>query len=199
MWLFTRYGFYSTACARRPDGSRDADKIMVRARCEEHLNKLKARIPALASFPILLTPERDYGYRIVAPKVVWATSLYDLAAEQDWSNFKNQVAAYQGDSGAAYVQALHDVWARMGHLQPGVPQIAERVARGADGSIINAEQLEAADLANQRVRCPACGRKVFAVWPEGWDGHAGWACTIEGSTPEERKQNYKDRFRRLFR
>lgn len=54
-------------------------------------------------------------------------------------------------------------------------------------------------LAQERVLCPACGRKTFAAWPEGWDGYAGWNCTIEGATPEERKANYKRRFGRLFR
>jgi hypothetical protein len=127
MWLFTRYGFYSTACASKPDGSRDSDNIMVRARCERHLELLKARLPSLASFPILFTPERDYGYRIVVPKPVWAAALYDLASEQDWSNFKNQAQAYQGAAGFEYARALHDVWERMGRLQPGGPYGAERL------------------------------------------------------------------------
>lgn len=126
MWLFTRYGFYSTACARRPDGSRDPDKIMVRARRSEHLDRLKAHLASLAAFPILFTPDRDYGYRIVVPKPVWATALYDLAAEQDWSNFKNQVATYQGAAGSEYADALHDVWERMGRLQAGGPYHARK-------------------------------------------------------------------------
>lgn len=129
MWLFTRYGFYSTACARKPDGSRDPDQIMVRARREDHLQGLQARLSSLAAFPILATPGRDYAYRIVVPKPVWAAALYELAAEQDWSNFKNQAAAYQGEAGAEYVRALHDVWERMGRLQPGGPYGARRIAR----------------------------------------------------------------------
>jgi len=32
MWLFTRYGFYSIACARKPDNSLDPDLLMIRAR-----------------------------------------------------------------------------------------------------------------------------------------------------------------------
>jgi hypothetical protein len=38
--------------------------------------------------------------------------------------------------------------------------------------------------------CPACGKKLFARWPFGWDGHAGFQCSgVIGSSPEERKPN----------
>jgi len=30
MWIFTRYGFYSVACASGPDGSFDKESVMVR-------------------------------------------------------------------------------------------------------------------------------------------------------------------------
>ena len=36
--------------------------------------------------------------------------------------------------------------------------------------------------------CPACGKKEFARWPWGWDGHAAHNCTgIVGDTPEDRR------------
>ena len=41
--------------------------------------------------------------------------------------------------------------------------------------------------------------KVFVSWPEGWDGHAGYACVVGGATPEKRKANFKFRYRYLFR
>ena len=41
MWLFTRYGFFSIACARKPDGSLDPDTVMVRARRIAHLKSLR--------------------------------------------------------------------------------------------------------------------------------------------------------------
>ena len=39
--------------------------------------------------------------------------------EQEWSNFKNETAKYQGKSGREYVGALHEVWAVMHRLQEG--------------------------------------------------------------------------------
>ena len=46
------------------------------------------------------------------------TSWYrSLAQEQEWSNFKNEVAAYQGKADSEYVHALHEVWSVMYTLQ----------------------------------------------------------------------------------
>ena len=89
---------------------------MLRARSKDHLLRLQEHLPLLAAYPILATPKADYPYRIVVPKPVWATSLSELALEQDWSNFKNEVAAFQGEGGEEYSRALHDVWARMARL-----------------------------------------------------------------------------------
>ncbi len=119
MWCAARYGSYSVACAQRKDGSLDSDTLMVRARLREHLSRLQKRLPSLAAFPMLATPERDYPYRIIVPKALWATLLSDLALEQSWSNFKSEVAAFQGESGEEYIHALHDLWARMARLTGG--------------------------------------------------------------------------------
>jgi hypothetical protein len=48
MWVFTRYGFYSIACASRSDGSLDRQVVMVRARCVTHLQSLQKRFATLA-------------------------------------------------------------------------------------------------------------------------------------------------------
>ena len=72
--------------------------------------------------------------------------------------------------------------------------------RDRDGVIINAETLDVDDVVMQRVRCPACQDKVFECWPYGWDAHSMHRCSgIEGSDGKERKVQFKERFRRLFR
>ena len=74
------------------------------------------------------------------------------------------------------------------------------VGRTPDGVILNAKDLTADDLVQQRVLCPACGEKTFAMWPEGWDSHAAHRCTgVQGATPEERKAAFKREFDHLFR
>jgi len=55
MWIFTRYGFYSIACASTPDGALDMENVMVRARLRDHLCGLQERFPDLASTDITTT------------------------------------------------------------------------------------------------------------------------------------------------
>ena len=117
MWLFTRYGFYSVASANRPDGSLDTQTVMVRARRIAHLRSLQLRFPALATGEIQTWPNRDYRCRLIVSKTSWVTIVSELAREQEWSNFKNEAARYQGTPGADYVRALHDVWSVMSRLQ----------------------------------------------------------------------------------
>ena len=74
------------------------------------------------------------------------------------------------------------------------------IARSPDGVILNASDLTADDLVQQRVLCPACGDMTFAMWPEGWDSHAAHRCAgIQGATPEARKAAFKHRYDHLFR
>jgi hypothetical protein len=119
MWIFTRYGFYSIACASKPDGSLDSQSVMVRARCIAHLRSLQKRFPALTVGDIVELSNRDYRYRLIIPKGSWTAIIGELAQEQEWSNFKNEAAKYQGASGTAYVEALHKVWGLMHRLQEG--------------------------------------------------------------------------------
>jgi hypothetical protein len=117
MWLFTRYGLYSIACANKPGGSVDTETVMVRARRIAHLRSLQKRFPGLAGGEILTWPKRDYRYRLIVPKKSWVAIIGELAQEQEWSNFKNEAAKYQGTPGADYVRVLHDVWSVMNRLQ----------------------------------------------------------------------------------
>jgi len=116
MWLFTRYGFYSIACAHRPDGSLDAENVMVRARQVAHLKNLQKRFPVVASAEIFTWPDRDYRYRLIIAKAVWVEIVAELAQEQEWSNFKSEAARNQG-AGSDYVHALHQIWGVMSRLQ----------------------------------------------------------------------------------
>jgi hypothetical protein len=116
MWLFTRYGFYSIACARQPNGLLDPCTVMIRARRSSHLRNLQRRFPTLANAEIVSLPNRDYRYRLIVPKEAWVRVIAELAQEQEWSNFKAETARYQSAE-PEYVGALHDVWSVMYHLQ----------------------------------------------------------------------------------
>lgn len=122
MWLFTKYGFFSAACARQgkgePEQPVDAERIMVRVRVRSHLAALKERFPKLLSeCEILKTTGGDYAYRLFVAKDHWCEVLLQLAAEIDYDNFKSEVAQHLGDAGASYEHALHEVWRVMHRLQ----------------------------------------------------------------------------------
>jgi len=117
MWLFTRYGFYSIACANKPDGQLDPQTLMIRCRQKVHLRDLQTRFPRLADATIISSADRDYRYRFVVPKSEWVAVIAELAEEQMWSNFKDETARFQRGAARAYVHALHDVWGVMYRVQ----------------------------------------------------------------------------------
>jgi hypothetical protein len=122
MWLFTRYGFYSVACADKPDGTIDPATLMIRSRRRAHLENLKKRFPSLAEANIVRLRGRDYRWRLFVPKDHWVEVISELAREQEWSNFKNEAARYLGKSGSSYTHALHKVWGTMNDLQTAEPE-----------------------------------------------------------------------------
>jgi len=122
MWLFTKYGFFSTVCARQGEGSHgepvDPGRIMIRGRRRGHLEDLQRRFAeSLSGCEILETPTTDYRYRMFVQKSVWSEVLVALSEEMDYDNFKSKVAVHQGAGGADYEQSLHDVWSVMHRLQ----------------------------------------------------------------------------------
>jgi hypothetical protein len=90
---------------------------MIRARRAAHLSNRQKGFPALAEEEVVTLPNRDYRYRLIVPKEVWAGTLAELAREQEWSNFKNEVARYQVGADHEYLHALHEVWSVMYGMQ----------------------------------------------------------------------------------
>jgi hypothetical protein len=121
MWIFTKYGFFSIACANDAGGKIDPDKVMVRTRLREHLDSLKERFPktVLGQAEIQVSEHTDYRYRIVVPKADWVAALAELATEQTWANFKTEAGRFSiaKKKAHAYVDALHSIWDVMHRLQ----------------------------------------------------------------------------------
>jgi hypothetical protein len=122
MWIFTRHGFFSAACARQGDGRHgqpvDPDRIMLRARVRALLEGLKRRFPdLLAHCEVEEFAGAGYAFRVFVARSVWSQVLSGLAEETDDDNFKSEVARSQGKTGATYARSLHEVWAVMYELQ----------------------------------------------------------------------------------
>ena len=125
MWIFTRYGFVSVACAKKQDGSIDEDTVMVRARARKHLVNLQERFSdtAFGKAEILTGAGTDYKFRVIVPKAEWASIVSQLAMEQTWSNFKSEAARFSHmKTSGLYIHALHEIWAIMLDFQTNLRQ-----------------------------------------------------------------------------
>ena len=91
-------------------------------------------------------PNRDHRYRLIVSKEVRAGTLAELGREQDWANFKNEVARFGGRDD--YERALHPLRRSagpaggalcVGRLSPARPGFPERdrriVSRGRWGKL----------------------------------------------------------------
>lgn len=115
MWIFTKYGFFSTVCAREGDGSRrdpiDESTIAVRARSRHHLQSLLSRFKNELGSPEIKTyVGSDYQYRVFVPKENWKTVCDALADELDYDNFKKEVSKSHSGEAFKYCEVLHKVW-----------------------------------------------------------------------------------------
>jgi hypothetical protein len=90
MWLFTRYGFYSVTVSKK-----EPHKMQIRARAEQDLERLvelAGKYGWSANLgEIIETPQADYRYRLICSPKIWQDLAGVLAAEIDYSNFKNEI------------------------------------------------------------------------------------------------------------
>lgn len=106
MWLATRHGFYSIACAHAGPGQPHPNLVVVRARKHAHLAAARRLVPLP---PIRHNHGTDYPYRIICTRAEAAALVQALQRDIDYTNFKEAAgAAMPGDR--AYISFLHHVW-----------------------------------------------------------------------------------------
>ncbi len=110
MWMLSRYGFFSIV-QKPEDCSRGT--LTVRARVREDLDALRDHMMKNLG-PTTETTDTDYRFRAIAPRSDVADALARLAADIDYSNFKDEVAVRQGKQRA---QIYGDVWTSLLRLQ----------------------------------------------------------------------------------
>jgi hypothetical protein len=110
MWILSRYGFFSIV--EKPE-DRARGTLTVRARVREDLDELREHMMASLG-PTTETTGTDYRFRAIAPRADVANALAQLAADIDYSNFKDEVERRQGTQRAdVYAQ----VWSCLLPLQ----------------------------------------------------------------------------------
>jgi ADP-ribose pyrophosphatase YjhB (NUDIX family) len=109
MWIIAPQGFYSIVC--KP-GDGDTGMLTIRSRVRSDLECLKSYLPSLAK--ITEGEGTDYRFRAKAKRSDVAKAVAKMVEAIDYTNFKNEVAAKQGEK-RAHVYA--DVWTALFALQ----------------------------------------------------------------------------------
>jgi 8-oxo-dGTP pyrophosphatase MutT (NUDIX family) len=111
MWIITKIGFFSVV--QKPG----TDFLTVRARVREDLNNLRdLYLPELA--PTIEKGGTDYPWRATVSHSAFAAALGKIAADIDYSNFKNAVKAAQGHARA---KIYGEVWGTLFDLPNSDP------------------------------------------------------------------------------
>lgn len=110
MWIITPLGFFSIV--QKPTDAA-AGTLTVRARVRSDLEALQADVlPGMGK--ITESKSTDYRFRATALRPLVEAAMTKLAAQLDYSNFKNQVAKVQG---AKRLHLYHDVWSVLNRMQ----------------------------------------------------------------------------------
>jgi hypothetical protein len=109
MWLMSSVGFFSVV--RKPGD----DQLTIRARAREDLETLgRTYLPSLAE--ITAGGGTDYQFRARVRPEVLAEAVAEMVRGIDYANFKNEVAAHQGEDRA---HAYGEVWQVLRQLAAG--------------------------------------------------------------------------------
>lgn len=115
MWIYTTIGFYSVTYS-----TVEPEKLQVRARDRGDLERLREVVGEVEGRAVLSeiieTPRADYRYRVLVEPRDFPAVLARLSELIDYSNFKNAVAAKQGQERA---RIYSDVWSATYQIQEG--------------------------------------------------------------------------------
>lgn len=117
MWVHNRDGFFSAVQHRERK-----DIIIVRARCQQHIDHLVEKINEriehfIEEAPVgvrpTFTPDADYAWRIEVTKQQWAHYLFETANDIDYDNVKANIDGGDED----YHRAMMRCWSAMNDFQ----------------------------------------------------------------------------------
>ena len=114
MWLITNFGFFSIV--QKP-GDQGNGHLTIRARAEGDLEALRETLlPQLG--PIESNTGSDYRFRATAPVAAIAKAAAEAVMSIDYANFKDSVAAKQGQKRA---NLYHQVWTILNKIENSSP------------------------------------------------------------------------------
>ena len=115
MWLFTRWGFYSIACARQGnDGSTgneiDSHSLVIEAFDEQHLTALKSHLPDLiGNCFIKKVADSEFRFHMIVDKNIWSQVMLSLSQELNYDDFREEMVRKHSMDDPAYLKAMTDI------------------------------------------------------------------------------------------
>lgn len=97
MWLFLNDAFLSIV--QHKD---DPDTLLVRARRHEDLSRFLSSDPDANCVEIQHTPEADYPFRALVPRLLVGEMMADQVMRIDYPNFKGSIEPADSGRGEAY-------------------------------------------------------------------------------------------------
>lgn len=94
MWIYYKTGFISVV-----QDTRNKDNFLVRSRSLKHLIDFAGK-----QAPIRQTPEADYDFRCIMPKIIFAERLIEKAGQINYPNFKDSI------TDLSYKELLSQLW-----------------------------------------------------------------------------------------
>lgn len=121
MWLLTEFGFFSIVSPHEPE---KRDQLLVRARQRGDLEAFAVRLTESGELDappaVIETPDRDYRFRLYAPKAMVTDVIATAVDDIDYTNFKARVA----DDNAPRAKLYEKVWSVLrAELQPAVRRV----------------------------------------------------------------------------
>ena len=114
MWLFTRWGFYSIACARQGDGGNENEinshSLVIEAFSQQHLEALKAHLPDLIGNSFIQeVAESELRFHMIVDKNIWSQVMLSLSQELNYDDFREEMVQKHSMDDPSYLKAMTDI------------------------------------------------------------------------------------------
>ncbi len=114
MWIFTRWGFYSVACARQGDGGHeneiDPHNLIVAATLRSQLEAIQLHLPDLiGNCAIKEHADADFKYQMFVEKNIWSQVMLSLSQELNYDNFRDEMVKEHSMDDTQYLKQLTSV------------------------------------------------------------------------------------------
>ena len=114
MWLFTRWGFYSIACARQGDGGNesgiDSHSLVIEAFSQQHLEALKAHLPDLIGNSFIQeVAESELRFHMIVDKNIWSQVMLSLSQELNFDDFREEMVQKHSMDDPGYLKAMTNI------------------------------------------------------------------------------------------